>query len=63
MTEIMFSIAPHIDPHLIAVELITFSLIVLWFKRRVLQRKILDLPEDYFSRQLDLLQEQYPYKG
>ena len=61
MTAVMFSMMPYVD--LLAVGLMAFSLILLWFGRRVHDRNILDFPEDHVTRQFDRKKEKFPYKG
>ena len=52
-----------LDPWLVVVVLVTFALILLWFKRRALARRLPSVAQDFLTRHVETVKRRYPYSG
>ena len=52
-----------LDPEFIAGVLVTFSLIMTWFKRRSLARLVPTIAGDFLTRHINDVAKRYPYRG
>ena len=52
-----------LDPRLVVTVLVTFALILLWFKRRTLARRLPSVAQDFLSRHVEAVKRKYPYSG
>ena len=52
-----------LEPEFVSGVLVTFSLIMTWFKRRSLARLVPTIAGDFLTRHIDDLAKRYPYRG
>ncbi len=52
-----------LDPWLVVVVLVTFALILLWFKRRALARRMPSVAQDFLTRHVETVKRKYTYSG
>jgi hypothetical protein len=52
-----------LEPEFVAGVLVTFSLIMTWFKRRSLARLVPTIAGDFLTRHINDVAKRYPYRG